>query len=230
MLRLDKVSASSNGKAILDNVSVSFGKGICAVMGPNGSGKSTLAKSIMGIAKYSGSVSLDGKKIDGLKIDERARLGIFMLFQHTPHLPGISLLDIAKAIFREKTLMETMDLLENAAEKAGLKAEYLGKPIDRTWSGGELKKAEIVQMLLLKPKVIIADEADAGVDVDSLERIMKAIKESGAETIIFISHIPATVEKVKPDSVVVLKHGKIVAEGSKELLKRIEKEGYEGFK
>ncbi len=229
MLKLDKISASSSGKAILDNVNVSFGKGICAVMGPNGSGKSTLAKAIMGIVKYSGSVSLDGRKIDGLKIDERARLGIFMLFQHTPHLPGISLLDIAKAVFRDKTLMETMDLLENAAEKAGLKIDYINKPIDRTWSGGELKKAEIVQMLLLKPRVIIADEVDAGVDVDSLERIMKAIKESGAETVIFISHIPATVERIKPDSVIVLKHGKIAAEGGKELLKKIGKEGYEGF-
>jgi Fe-S cluster assembly ATP-binding protein len=229
MLKLDKISASSSGKAILDNVNVSFGKGICAVMGPNGSGKSTLAKAIMGIVKYSGSVSLDERKIDGLKIDERARQGIFMLFQHTPHLPGISLLDIAKAVFRDKTLMETMDLLENAAEKAGLKIDYINKPIDRTWSGGELKKAEIVQMLLLKPRVIIADEVDAGVDVDSLERIMKAIKESGAETVIFISHIPATVERIKPDSVIVLKHGKIAAEGGKELLKKIGKEGYEGF-
>jgi Fe-S cluster assembly ATP-binding protein len=229
MLKVERISVSSGKKAMLDNVSHSFGKGICAVMGPNGSGKSTLAKAIMGISDYSGSVSLDGKRIDKMKIDERARLGIFLLFQHTPHLPGISLLDIAKAVFREKTLMETMDLLENAAEKAGLKADFLGKPIDRSWSGGELKKAEVVQMLLLKPKVVIADEIDAGVDVDSLERIMSAIRESKAETVIFISHIPATVERIRPDSVVVLKHGKVAAEGGKELLKRIEKEGYEKF-
>lgn len=229
MLKLDKVSVSSGNKTIVDSVSHSFGAGTYAVMGPNGSGKSTLAKAIMGMAEYSGSVSLDGKRLDKLKVDERARSGVFMLFQHTPHLPGISLLDIAKAVFKDKTLMETMDLLENAAEKAGLKPEQLGKPIDRTWSGGELKKAEVVQMLLLKPKVVISDEIDAGVDVDSLERIMKAIKESGAETVIFISHIPATVERIKPDGIVVLKHGKVVAEGGKELLKRIEKEGYEGF-
>jgi Fe-S cluster assembly ATP-binding protein len=229
MLRLDKLSVSSGSKTIVDNVSHSFGAGVYAVMGPNGSGKSTLAKAIMGMADYSGSVSLGGKKLDGLKIDERARLGVFLLFQHTPHLPGISLLDIAKAVFRDKTLMETMDLVENAAEKAGLKADYINKPIDRTWSGGELKKAEVIQMLLLKPKVVIADEVDAGVDVDSLERIMRAITESGAETVIFISHIPATVERIKPDSVIVLKHGKVVAEGKKELLKKIEKEGYDGF-
>jgi len=229
MLKIDKLSVSSGTKKIIDNASHSFGKGIYAVMGPNGSGKSTLAKAMMGMAEYSGSVSLDGKRLDKLKVDERARNGVFMLFQHTPHLPGISLLDIAKAVFKDKTLMETMDMLENAAEKVGLKPEQLSKPIDRTWSGGELKKAEVIQMLLLKPKVVISDEIDAGVDVDSLERIIKAIKESGAETVIFISHIPATVERIKPDGIVVLKHGKVVAEGGKELLKRIEKEGYEGF-
>jgi Fe-S cluster assembly ATP-binding protein len=229
MLKLDDVSVSIGGKKILDGVSHSFGKGVYAVMGPNGSGKSTLAKAIMGMQGYEGSIFFGNEKVDKLSIDKRARLGIFLLFQHTPHLPGISLLDIAKGVFKGKTLMEIMDMLENAAERAGLKPEYITKPIDRTWSGGELKKAEIVQMLVLKPKLVVSDEIDAGVDVDSLERIIGAIRESGAETVIFISHIPATVEKLAPDKVVVMKHGKFVAEGGKELLEKVKKEGYGGF-
>jgi len=229
MLKLDRVSVSAGGKRILDNASCSFGKGIFAVMGPNGSGKSTLARSIMGLQEYSGSVSLDGKKIDRLGVDKRAKIGIFQLFQHTPHLPGISLFDIFRTLMKDRKPMEVMDLLEEAAAKVGLNPNYVTKPIDKTWSGGELKKLEMAQMLLLKPKLAIADEIDAGVDVDSLERIIRIMKESEAETIVFISHIPATVERLKPDGIVVLKHGKIVASGKSEILETIKKGGYGGF-
>lgn len=229
MLKLEKVSVSAGEKRILDGISHSFGKGVFAIMGPNGSGKSTLAKSIMGLQEYSGSISFEGKKIDMLSIDERSKAGIFQLFQHTPHLPGISLFDIFKTLMKDRKPMEIMDLLEETASRVGLNDSYVTKPIDKTWSGGELKKLEIVQMLLLKPKVVIADEIDAGVDVDSLEKILKEMRESKAQTIIFISHIPATVERLKPDGITVLKHGKIVADGKKEVLETIRKKGYEGF-
>jgi len=229
MLKLEKVSVSIGERRILDSVSCSFGKGVHAVMGPNGSGKSTLAKAIMGLQGYSGSIYFEGRRIDGLSIEKRSRLGIFQLFQHTPHLPGISLLDIFKTLMKDRKPMEIMDILEEAASKAGLNPSYITKPIDKTWSGGELKKAEIVQMLLLKPKIVISDEIDAGVDVDSLKRIMNLIRESKAETVIFISHIPATMERLKPDSITVLKNGKAVAQGRGEILEEIKKNGYGGF-
>jgi len=229
MLKLEKVSVSIGERKILDRVSCSFGKGIFAVMGPNGSGKSTLARSIMGLQEYSGSIFIDGKSIDKMSIDKRSKLGIFQLFQHTPHLPGISLFDIFRTLMKDKKPMEVMDLLEDAASKVSLNLNYVTKPIDKTWSGGELKKLEIVQMLLLKPKIVISDEIDAGTDVDSLKKIMDLIKESKAETIIFISHIPATIERLKPDGITVLKQGKIVANGKNEILETIKKKGYEGF-
>ncbi|MCX6774093.1 MAG: ATP-binding cassette domain-containing protein [Candidatus Micrarchaeota archaeon] len=229
MLRLENLSVSIGGKRILDKLNISFGNGIHAVMGPNGSGKSTLAKAIMGLQEYSGSIYFEGKNIDKLSIEKRAQMGIFQLFQHTPHLPGISLFDIFRTLMKDKKPMEIMDMLEKASSKAGLNIAYITKPIDKTWSGGELKKAEMVQMLLLKPKIVISDEIDAGVDVDSLKRIMELIMESKAETVIFISHIPATIERLKPDGITVLKQGKVVAKGKMEMLEKIKKKGYEGF-
>jgi Fe-S cluster assembly ATP-binding protein len=229
MLRLENLSVSMGEKRILDKLNISFGKGIHAVMGPNGSGKSTLAKAVMGLQEYSGSIYFEGKRMDRLSIEKRARLGIFQLFQHTPHLPGISLFDIFRTLMKDRKPMEIMDILEEASSKAGLNIAYIAKPIDKTWSGGELKKAEMVQMLLLKPKIVISDEIDAGVDVDSLKRIMGLIKESKAETVIFISHIPATVERLKPDGIAVLKQGKVVAKGRMEILETIKKNGYGGF-
>jgi len=229
MLNLENISVSTDKKIILDNFKYSFGKGIYAILGPNGSGKSTLAKAIMGLTKYEGKISFEKQNIDKLSINERAKLGIFQLFQHTPHLPGISLLDIAKTIFKDKKQMDILDLVEAASLKVGLKEEYITKPLDKTWSGGELKKAEIVQMLLLKPKIVISDEIDAGVDIDSLEKIISIIESSGIETIIFISHIPSTLERIKPDQVLILKTGKLVANGGKDLIEKIKKQGYEGF-
>ena len=230
MLKINDLKAKVGSREVLKGINMHLNDGeMHIIMGPNGSGKSTLCMSIMGNedVKTSGSVTLDGKDITSLSVDERARLGIFLFFQHPVAVQGVKV----KRLF--STIKQGMDMddIEDVLEKAGLSKGFAERYVNTGFSGGERKKLEMAQLLLMKPKVAILDEPDSGADVDAVKMIAKIVmnmKKKGTAFII-ITHQTKITEYLSADKFHVLKHGRIVASGGKELVEEIERKGYEGF-
>ncbi len=237
-IEVKDLCVSIQGKKILEHASLSMKSDeITVLMGPNGSGKTTLGMAIMGypgLAIDSGEILVDGKSILGMGPDERAKLGIFMQFQEPIEIEGVNLENF---IFAAKTAQSKVSArqIEEDIEKAikilDLKEEMLKKDVNVGFSGGEKKKVEIMQMLVLKPKFAILDEPDSGLDVDTLKKVAEAInmyeKESHAG-ILLITHYTRILSYINPTKVYVMDKGKIVASGGRELAEKIEREGY-GF-
>lgn len=241
MMKIDKlkVKIKDTDLVILNDFSLNIKPGeIHAIMGPNGAGKSTLSKAIMGHYKYeilSGSIFFDGEDISNLEVNERAKKGLFFCMQDPTVIEGVSNSEFLRTARGECTgekvnLYTFIKDMEAAMKKVELDGSMLHRSLNHGFSGGEKKKNEILQMLFLKPKFIILDELDSGLDVDSLrivcENINEYLKENKDVSVLIITHYTRVLEYIKPDYVHVLSDGKIKKTGSYELAFEIEKNGY----
>jgi len=230
---------AENNEEILKGVNLTVRSGeIHAIMGPNGSGKSTFANVLMGNPKYTvteGTMRFMNKNISRLSVDERARLGIFLSFQQPQEISGVKLrsfLMAASRSFGNKTpLLKMSQEVDRLAYNLGLEMELIDRYLNVGFSGGEKKKAEIVQMCFLKPKLAILDEIDSGLDIDALKSIARSINEFrySENAIILITHYKRLLEHVEPDYVHIYVNGTMAITGGKELSVEVEENGYEGI-
>jgi Fe-S cluster assembly ATP-binding protein len=208
-------------------------------MGPNGAGKSTLANVILNNPSYkitSGEIKFDGEVINNLKTDEIARKGVFMSFQSPEEIPGISVLNFLKTAKNKMTdkYINYYEFMENVSDymsELDIKDSYINRNMNVGFSGGEKKKNEILQMLVLNPKLAILDETDSGLDVDAIKTVSKGIKmfSNDKNAVLIITHNTSLLKGLDVDYVHVLVDGKIVETGTKRLANKIEKEGYSSF-
>lgn len=241
MLEIKNLNVKTvSGEEILKDFSISLPAGqVCAIMGPNGSGKSTFANVLAGHPDYisEGEIKYKGVSILNLEPYERASLGIFVAFQNSVSIPGVNNLFFMKTILNAKRKREGLepldasDFLDLVSEKSklvGLDKTFWERSLNDDFSGGERKRNDILQMLLLEPTLMILDETDSGLDIDSMKLVANAINGSKGDdrSIILITHYQRLLEYVKPDVVSVMQAGKIVKSGSIELVNRLEKEGY----
>lgn len=239
-LEIKNLYVEIEDKQILKGLNLTINSNeIHVIMGPNGIGKSTLSNVIMGNPAYKitkGEIIYDDKDITNLKTDERAKLGLFLSFQAPVELEGVTTADFLKTAVSSKE--ENFKMLAFAREveatmkKLNMNKEFLTRPLNNGFSGGEKKKMEILSMYMLKPDMVILDEIDSGLDVDSLKNIgemtmkYKEEKECG---LLLITHYHRLLDYIVPDYVHVMKDGKIVKTSDKSLVSIIEEEGYEKF-
>ena len=226
-----------SGKEILSQVNFSVAAGETAVLvGPNGAGKSTIAGAIMGDPRFSvsGSVKFLGKELLKMSVDKRAGLGIFMSFQNPVEVPGITTTEMLRAVLEEKKsgfvpIDEVREGILAGAKKLGTNIWFSERELNVGFSGGEKKKNEILQMLALKPKFVILDEIDSGLDVDAGKKISKILrdyqKESGCSYLI-ITHNMRVLSDLKPSKAILMDKGHVIAVSDEKMLKRVEKEGF----
>jgi Fe-S cluster assembly ATP-binding protein len=244
LLNISKLKVNANNKEIIKSLDLQISSGeVHVIMGPNGTGKSTLANIIAGKSGYEvteGVVEYDGHDICDISIDQRARLGIFLSYQYPVEIPGVNwssfLKAAANAIRKERgdaeiDALEFLKTLRDTAKLLGIDENFFKRSVNHGFSGGEKKKFEILQMLLLKPKLAILDEIDSGLDVDALKIVAQSINQyrSKENGIILITHYQRLLDYITPDHVHIFYGGKIVKSGGKQLAKEIELEGYEKF-
>ena len=237
---IDKLNASSlDGKEILKNLNLEIKPGeVHVIMGPNGTGKSTLSKVILGSNDYkitSGDMLVDNKSILKLDTTERARLGIFLAMQSPLSIEGVTNSEFLRTALASVTgkpvgIYEFIKKMETAMDDLHMDNSMMHRSLNQDFSGGERKKNEILQMKILEPKLIILDELDSGLDVDSLKitcsNINKYLKENKEASVLIITHYTKILEHIKPDYVHVLENGTIIKTGTFELAKEIEKNGF----
>jgi Fe-S cluster assembly ATP-binding protein len=232
-----------DGTEILKGVTLDIPKGeVHAIMGPNGSGKSTLSKVIAGNEGYvvtQGTVTLDDEEIFEMSTDERSRAGIFLAFQYPSEVPGVSNANFIRAALQSRlpkgeeidavayyrNLYAKMDLLE-------MDRKFTGRAVNEGFSGGEKKRNEILQMMMLEPKYCILDETDSGLDIDALKIVAKGVNamRSAERGMLLITHYQRLLDYIKPDHVHVMAEGRIVRSGGPELAHELEKHGYDFLK
>lgn len=243
MISLKNLSVSIETKKILNDISFDFKSGrTYALMGPNGSGKSTLASAIMGhpnISYTRASKILMGEKparrerdIKNLSPDKRAHLGIFLSFQTPMTLPGVTVFELLRLALEKQ--IDPVDLhhqVKMYAKELRIKDELLKRSLNDGFSGGEKKKLEALQAVLLKPSFALFDEIDTGVDVDALKTISQFLKKHlpKTTTTVFITHSTRLLKYIKPQEVLVIKEGRLVKTGGPALAQKIEKEGFDSF-
>ena len=238
-LEIKNLYVSVNDKKILNDFNLLVKKGeIHAIMGPNGTGKSTLSKVILGDQNYhidSGDIFVNGQSILKLKTDERARMGIFLCFQNPPSIDGITNSEFIRTAInsqREKPigLYDFIKEMEQNVKNLSMKEDMMHRNLNIGFSGGERKKNEVLQIKMLKPKLIIFDELDSGLDVDSLkivcDNINDYLKEYPDTSVILITHYTRILNYIKPDFVHMMTEGHISLSGDINLATKIEKEGY----
>ena len=241
LLEIKDLYAVAGEKEILKGLNLSIGKGeVHVIMGPNGAGKSTLANVILNNPEYkktSGKIELDGEDITNLSTDKIAKKGVFMSFQAPEEIPGISCLNflkVAKNKVDEKPvkIFEFKDNVKNYAKELNMNANLIDRNLNVGFSGGEKKKNEILQMLVLNPKIAILDETDSGLDVDAVKAVSKGIEmyKSNENSILIITHNMSILESLDVDFVHVLVDGKIVKTGDFELAKDILENGFSKYK
>lgn len=243
-LKIDNLHASlENGTEILKGVTLEIPAGeIHAIMGPNGSGKSTLSKVIAGHDSYiptAGTITLDGKDISEMSIDARSRAGIFLAFQYPNEVPGVSNANFIRAALQSrlpkgqeidavayyKDLYAKMDLLE-------MDRKFTARAVNEGFSGGEKKRNEILQMMMLDPKYCVLDETDSGLDIDALKIVANGVNamRSQERGMLLITHYQRLLDYIKPDHVHVMSEGRIVKSGGPELALELEENGYDFLK
>ena len=228
-----------NNKEILNNFNICINSGeIHAIMGPNGTGKSTLSRVILGDEHYTiknGDILVNDKSILKLETDERAKLGIFLCYQNPISIDGISNSEFIRCAINSNSdkpvgLYEFIKNIEANINDLHMQKSMIHRSLNSGFSGGERKKNEILQMKMLKPKFIIFDELDSGLDVDSLkivcDNINDYLKENPNTSVLLITHYTRILEFIKPDFVHMMKDGKIIQSGDYSLAKNIEKYGY----
>ena len=227
-------------KEILKGLSIEFDTSkTVALVGPNGNGKSTLLQTIMGNPNYeviSGSIYYDDKDVLKLSTDERSKLGIFLGMQYPSEVPGVNNSDFLKAALnahREKpvSLFEFYKTLNKAYEEMHIPFEMANRNLNEGFSGGEKKKNEILQMVILNPDLVLLDEIDSGLDVDAIQIVASTIKkEQASRGFAIVSHYAKLYELINLDEVYILVNGKVAKKGDKSLIKKIDQEGFEWLK
>lgn len=235
---LNTIAADDNNKHILNGLNITINSGeIHVIMGPNGAGKSTLANTILNSPKYivkEGNIYFEGQNINDLKTNERASKGIFMSFQSPVEIPGISVSNFIKSALNTKekvNLYEYIKELESTMDELSIDKEKEHRDLNVGFSGGEKKKNEILQMLMMKPKLAILDEIDSGLDIDAIKIVSKGIKmyKNDDNAILMITHSSKILEELDNHIVHILVDGKIVDTGDKSLVKEIEEKGYQKY-
>jgi len=241
IINIKNLQASADGKNILKGIDLQINEGeVHLVMGPNGAGKSTLANVLMGHPNYhvdGGEVSFFDKDLLEMKVDERAKAGLFLSFQYPEEVPGITVENFLKTSIKEKTGMLPMTTrfrkqAHQIMDKLDMKHEYLNRYLNQGFSGGEKKKNEILQMAMLKPRLAILDETDSGLDIDAIRSVYENLTELVSEnnSMLIITHYNKILDYIKPDFVHVLVDGKIVKSGTIEIANEIDTKGFESYK
>lgn len=225
-------------KEILKGINLEVKSGeIHAIMGPNGNGKSTLLSAIMGHPKYTvtdGSITIDGKDVLSMSVDERSRAGLFLGMQYPQEIPGVTNSDFLKAAMNARlekpiSLFKFIRALDKNVEELDMDENLAHRYLNEGFSGGEKKRNEILQMKLLQPQFALLDEIDSGLDVDALRVVSQAINSMRSDDFacVMVSHYERLFELVKPTHVHVLVQGRLVMSGGYELVEKIDREGYE---
>ncbi|MFA7222748.1 MAG: Fe-S cluster assembly ATPase SufC [Bacilli bacterium] len=240
-LVIKDLHVNAGNKEILKGVNLTIKKGdFLALLGPNGHGKSTLLAAIMGNPHYEvtkGSITFDGKDVLKMSVDERSKAGLFLGFQNPYEIPGVISADFYKSMINVRnkehvSLYNFYKSLETASKEVKIPMEMVNRSLNDGFSGGEKKRNEILQMVLLNPKFVMLDEIDSGLDVDAINVVSDVInkqKEKGSSFIV-ISHYARLFDLIKPNRTAVMINGKIAVEGGPEIFKRIDQEGYEWIK
>ena len=241
LLEIKNLNVNAEEKQILKGINLSINKGeIHVIMGPNGSGKTTTANAILNnpiYTKTEGSIVFNGEDITDLKTDEIARKGIFMSFQLPEEIPGVSVTNFLKYAKNKTTgqpvkIFQFKDELKKYMEELNMNPDNMERSLNVGFSGGEKKKNEILQMLVLNPKLAILDETDSGLDVDAIKTVSKGIEmfKNNDNAVLIITHNTKILHSLNVDYVHVLVNGKIVKTGTQELAKEIEENGYSQYK
>src|SRR5579859_6682744 len=237
-LVIEDLHVSVEGREILKGVNLTVPTGeVHALMGPNGSGKSTLAYTVMGHPKYEvnqGQILFKGEDILDLEPDERARRGIFLAFQYPTSIPGVSMgnflrLAVKSTLGKEMPVIQFRKLVQDKMKLLKMEDSFLGRYVNDGFSGGEKKRAEILQMALLQPQIAIMDETDSGLDIDALRTVSEGINAQRGPNlgVLIITHYQRILDYITPDFVHVLVDGRIVRSGGPELANALEARGYE---
>lgn len=240
---IEGLKASIEGKEILKGINLEMKGGeIHAIMGPNGTGKSTLASALMGHPKYevtAGKVLLNGEDVLEMAVDERARAGLFLGMQYPSEISGVTNSDFLRSAINarreegsEISLIKFIRQMEAKMKELDMNPEFLHRYLNEGFSGGEKKRNEILQMMMLDPKLVILDEIDSGLDIDALKIVANGVNAMRSEDrgFLVITHYQRLLNYIKPDFVHVMMQGVIVKSGGPELSERLEAEGYDWVK
>ncbi len=242
MLNIVNLSARVAGKNILNGINLDVGAGeVHAIMGPNGSGKSTLAQVLAGREDYEvtgGEVRFEGRDLLALKPEERARAGFFLGFQYPVEIPGVNNVYLLKAALNAKRraagepevdAYEFLALIKQKMKFMEMSETFLTRAVNEGFSGGEKKRNEILQMLVLEPKLAVLDETDSGLDIDALKIVARGVNSlrDPKRAVILVTHYQRLLDYIEPDRVHVLSGGRILKSGDKSLALELEKRGYD---
>lgn len=242
MLNIKNLHAKVEDREILKGVNLKVQAGeVHAIMGPNGSGKSTLAHILAGRDGYevtAGSVSYRGKDLFSLAPEERAREGVFLAFQYPVEIPGVNNVYLLKAAYNairkhrgeeELDAMDFLTLIKGKMKLMGIDPSFLNRAVNEGFSGGEKKRNEILQMLVLEPKLALLDETDSGLDIDALKVVANGINKlrDPERAMVLVTHYQRLLDYVQPDFVHVLANGRIIKSGDRNLALELEKRGYD---
>ncbi len=238
------VSLEEEDKQIINGLDLTINAGeVNAIMGPNGSGKSTLSYVLAGRPGYvvtEGSITYKGQDLLEMAIDERAAAGVFLAFQYPIEIPGVATMQFLKVALNsqrkargedEMTTPDFMRLVRDKAAKLNVTTDMLKRPVNVGFSGGEKKRAEILQMAVLEPSLCVLDETDSGLDIDALRLVAEGVNalRSPERAMLVITHYQRLLDYIVPDKVHVMSDGKIVKSGGKELALELEKDGYAAY-
>ena len=242
-LIIKNLHAAIDGNPILKGLSLEIPAGeVHAIMGPNGSGKSTLSKVVAGHDDYEvteGSVTMDGENLLELEIDERSRAGLFLAFQYPAEVPGVTMANFIRAALQarlpEGEELDAVSYYKNLYEKMdqlGIDRRFTSRFVNEGFSGGEKKRNEVLQMMMLEPSYCLMDETDSGLDIDALKVVADGVNSmrSPDRGFLVITHYQRLLDYIEPDHVHVLADGQIVKSGSKELARDLEEKGYDLLK
>ena len=241
ILEIKNLHVCAEDKEIIKGIDLKIADGeFHVLMGPNGSGKTTLGKAIMGYPKLEvtqGDILVDGKSILELKTDERAKLGIFLQFQNPVEIDGIGFVNFINASHGAingptKDVKKFLSEIKERSQRLHMKDGIQKRSLNQGFSGGEKKKAEILQMGMLRPKFAILDEPDSGLDIDAIKVVAENVNEIAKENgtgLLVITHYSRILNYMKPQFVHIMSSGKIIAEGDSSIIKTLEEKGYEAF-
>ena len=237
MLEIKNLHVTIEGKEILKGVNLNLEVGkINALMGPNGSGKSTLANALMGNPKYEitiGSIHFKGEDITLLEPDERARKGVFLSFQYPSEIPGVTISSFLRTAINARRenkipVMEFNKILDDKMKILSMDKKFKTRYLNEGFSGGEKKRAEILQLTMLNPDLAVLDETDSGLDIDALRMVSQGVNAfmGKDKCILIITHYKRILEYIKPDTLSIMIDGKIAQQGTGELVDQLEEKGY----
>ncbi len=244
VMKIENLQAKIGEKKILKGLNLELEAGkVHAIMGPNGAGKSTLSKTIVGhydVEVTGGDITYKGKSIIDMDAEERALEGIFLSFQHPVEIPGVNNAYFLRTALNAKrkhegkeelNAAEFLRLMKSHLEMLGMKSDMISRSLNEGFSGGEKKRNEILQMLILEPEVIILDEIDSGLDIDALRAVSEGINKmkDGKRTFLVITHYSRILDYIEPDYIHVLKDGKVIKTAGPELVAQLEENGYDAI-